>query len=291
MSAMKQKTEMDVTKGSASALKKPMEEGIREQKLAEFRQLLAKVLAKEESCITIAEMLRQKPEDVSVFAELLDDKNFEVRLKAADVLAMAASRYLFLPFTRSYLGDPINISCAVPILSKLIEDEIPDVRKAALRALREGAETGTDISIAIPVLVKLVTNDNLPYKPFVEVKYFLLKLFANDKHTDVILEELRKQGSFAIEGIKQDVMKDLPKLLKDLGKVSRGIEAWIALGVISSEEDHETRVAITKAIMEFMNSHEFNVEAQKNSDVFLATVNRLDWALRKMEDHTQRDLK
>ena len=51
----------------------------------------------------------------------------------------------------------------------------------------------------------------------------------------------------------------------------------------ASETDHETRVAITKALMQFMDSHEFIVEKEKNSPLYVEMIGRLEGLARKID--------
>jgi len=83
-----------------------------------------------------------------------------------------------------------------------------------------------------------------------------------------------------------DITIAISALVKALGDEYLDIRdhSALALGNAIDKGSHETRVAITTAVMEFTNSHEFMFEAEKNSEFFIHTIKAMDRIALKIEE-------
>jgi hypothetical protein len=82
-----------------------------------------------------------------------------------------------------------------------------------------------------------------------------------------------------------DITFAIPALVKALGDNHpdvRNNASWSLENTAS--KDYINRVTITKAFMDFMNSHEFMLETEKNSDRFIETIKTIDKLARKIDE-------
>ena len=230
MTTRKQKTRNSKRNLPVSSLKgKPLEEGINREKIQKYRELLLNWRDEQ------AEMLKESPNDILIFAELLGDEDWMIRKYAAKALGYSAR-----------IG--VDITVSIPALVKALGDEVLEVPINAASALRMAAETGVDITIAIPSLVKALGGR---YEYNRELAWWVKKF--GDQY-----KEFRRAAALALER--------------------------------AGKKDYESRVALTEAIMKFVNSDKFMGEAEKNSLYFVETSRALaniSNTLKKAESEVQ----
>jgi HEAT repeat protein len=165
-----------------------------------------------------------------------------------------------------------DITEAMPALVKALGDENANVQYAATRTIYRAAEKGVDISIAISALK---TNDahnrvDCQFKNTLNGGY-------STKNFALLALEIA-----ALDKQSQD--KVLNSLLNSLGDEYRFVQLN-AVGALlaAAKKDHETRVKITKAIMELMNSDRFRGEADRNSGQYIHTFTHLKRITQELE--------
>jgi HEAT repeat protein len=181
---------------------------------------------------------------LNVLVRALGDENKDVCARVEFALGDVA--------TTEICGDVV-----VNALVKALGNEKKNVRFHAAMALICAAEKGTDISFAIPALMMALGTDNGIYAA----------------------EAL---GNAAVnENCRGTVLNALVKVIVDENVRVRKLSA-LALG-IAANKNYEIRVTVMKALMDLTNSHEFMVEVEKNSDVFIRTINEIDRIARKID--------
>jgi HEAT repeat protein len=251
---------------------------------------------------------------ITVLAKALGDENEEVRDTATGVLmivAKGADITVAIPALIDALGDRNenvkvksvlalenaaqngnDITLAIPALMKGLEDENSDFRNLAASTLGYATKNKNSRKIALNALMtKLRGLESIAaYGWGIAIKneesrddaLDLLAKALGDKNKDIHLGAISIFLNSAEHEV--DMTVAFPAFISLLGnqfKFTRKCASDVLLRI--SEKNHKTRVAITKAFMDFMNSHEFMVEAEKNSDRFIHTINAIDELARKID--------
>ena len=315
MTTRKQKTQNTKLSGvPASALKKPLEEKINKDKLQKFRELLAKKNGSEE----VTRMVSQSPEEIPLVAQLLSDKHPFVPPAAMDVLKRAVLNETSRDIALDCLSDAleneksnvqdkialllgaaakggVDISQAIPMLVKALAQEGENLRLHLEFALIDASVNKFSGPLTIFSMIKALTDDNDHIRSSATV---VLLNSANLKvDISAAIPELKKALSDPNSMVRFNSAWAL--VIADaedgnflaIGELTRAFTDQIlsqkcvdALTMAVEKGSRKTRVAITKAIINLMNSHEFMVEAEKNSDRYLRTIKEIDQLARQIDE-------
>jgi hypothetical protein len=226
-----------------------------------------------------------KGEDFKVaipsLVKMLRNKYSYIRNNAAIVLGYAAEKgaeiTIAIPALVKALGDEdvrvsrsavmglgfaawkgSDIRIAIPALTKVFEDDDKNIHSRAAWALGGAAKNGTDITIAIPALAKLLEDEDI------------------QKNAAGAL-------AYAAEN-KADIAVAIPALVKLLGDLDGGGQEFSAWALENAAElSHETRVAISKEVMDLTNSNWLKLESEKNSNCFVSAIKKVDELLKKID--------
>jgi len=276
MTRRKQNTKNDVRGAPASALDKPLEEGINKEKLRKFRELLSEKDGLEQ----VGEMLKDSPDYIRIVAELLGDNNNPiVRKYSAKALGDAARNGADIAFALDALVKALadkyvdSSRCAsetlwalirknkvaIEKLSEALSSDDADVRWGAGEMLVQAARKGFVAPPAIDTLSKLCYDKNEIVR---SRAIHWLSFYARD-------------GSVRAIDILVNAMCDPIKSVR--------LTADNDLSKVTEKGTVEMRVMISKAILNLTNSGRLMREAEKNSKTFIDAVKIADELLRKID--------
>jgi HEAT repeat protein len=252
----------DLPNPIAGGKKPALKEGINKEKLAEFRGLLAHL-----GSVKVSDKVVESPENASVVAKLLYDKNKHVRECATEALVRAAWK-------------GADITAAIPALVRALGDKIATVRSNAAWALWNAALKGADLTPAIPGLVRTLGDpDKNVRKRAAEALDKALNAGADitaaipglldmlgDRNASVREAAARALSGAAADEKTQDAA--LNELVRALGNEDRTVFEGAAMA-LRFATDHtkaqRTRTLAVNKIIGFLQSESFQAEMERNS--------------------------
>ncbi len=191
----------------------------------------------------------------------------------------------------------VDITPALEALANGLSDSDATIKMESVKILRIAADKGTDISIAIPALaISLSDGNTIPWESIQALQNAAknginigaavpaLARAISDPDEDFGKRALQVLGLATENGI--DISEAFPALLQAISDIDEQVSSDAVEVLVKAIEkcDHKGRVAMSSALLQFINSQAFVSEADQNSVFYVEMVGVFQKLISKISD-------